>query len=451
MPSLVSWIEANGGSCSKLYLKHSELAGRAVYCRTTIGADERIVRIPKKLLLSTADCKQSDVGRLVDQASKPFTNAQSYIAAFILQERQRGASSFFHPFLASLPTSFASFPLLYSDAQLSLLRGSQVLDSVEAQRSDIHSDYLTLMAASPPFSLTLDNFYAARLAVGSRVFGARLSGDESAESDAVLVPYMDLLNHSEQHHIHWSYEPAVQQFTCRSLVPIEPAAEVTTTYGSRCNSTLLAHYGFALDSNDNNECQLQFGLRAVGSESEALRLSKVRVLDGMEGELAERMKWRLEAGHSVELEKLLSYLRLCEADEAEMWSLDDAGTTRAERVKAVPVLGADNESKVWRSVASETRRRIAEFAALSEYEQRMSTSRAGSIERLCALTCASELRVLLWLARLADVCAEALAGAVSAVDAEAALRQLSLLAYWKTLQPLLEQAGRRKQFVRQYA
>ena len=444
--SLVSWIEANGGSCSKLYVKSSESAGRSVHCRTAISADERLVRIPRRLLLSTADCKQSDVGRLVDQTGKAFVNPQSYIAAFLLQERAKAASSFFHPFLDSLPASFASFPLLYSDEQLSLLRGSMVLDMVDAQRSDVHADYLALMCASPAFSFSLDDFYNARLAVGSRVFGARLSDEPSADSDAVLVPYVDLINHSEQHHVYWSYESTLGQFTCRSLVPIEPAAEVTTTYGARCNCVLLCHYGFALEQNEHNECQLHFGLLPLDRESEATRMRKVRLLDGLEGELAERMQWRVGADGSGELGKLLSYLRLCEADEADMWGLDDDSSGGAERVKAVPVLSADNERRVWLSVAREARRRVCDFpASLSDYECRVSGSRAGSIERLCALTCAGELRVLEWFTRLADVCVEALSGRVAIADAEAALRQLSMSSYWKNLQPLVEHASRRKQ------
>ena len=447
-PSLVSWIEANGGHCSKLYIKHSTVAGRSVHCRTAISSDERIVRIPRRLLLSTADCKQSDVGRLVDQSSKPFNNSQSYIAAFILQERAKAAQSFFHPFLASLPASFGSFPLLYSDESLSLLRGSMVVDMVEAQRSDVHSDYLLLMSASPPFSFSLDDFYTARLAVGSRVFGAQLSDEPTAESDAVLVPYVDLLNHSEQHLIHWSYEPALSQFTCRSLMPIEPAAEVTTTYGSRCNTVLLAHYGFALEQNDNNECQMQFGLLPHGREAEEIRMRKVRLLDRLEGELAEQVKWRVGVGDSSELSKLLSYLRLCEAVETDLWLLDDDSSGSA-RVKAIPVLSADNERRVWSSVLCEARRRITDFpVSLSKYELRATSSRAGGIERLCALTCAGELRVLDWFVRLADVCVEALSARVTMQDTEAALKQLGLSSYWKSLQPLVEQAGRRRQSAR---
>ena len=66
--------------------------------------------------------------------------AHSYLAAFILQEKQNQNSQF-KEFLELMPKNFSNFPVFFSDEDLEYLKGSPFRYKILKKKQDIERDY----------------------------------------------------------------------------------------------------------------------------------------------------------------------------------------------------------------------------------------------------------------------------------------------------------------------
>lgn len=111
-------------------------------------------------------------------------------------------------------------------------------------------DYLNIVAIDSSFErFTLEKFCEARLLVSSRVFGIVMEG---LKTDA-LVPMADMLNHRLPKQTSWYYCDRQKGFVIKSMKEIPAGHEVFDSYGQKCNSRFLLHYGFVLPNNPHNE------------------------------------------------------------------------------------------------------------------------------------------------------------------------------------------------------
>lgn len=68
-----------------------------------------------------------------------------------------------------------------------------------------------------------------------------------------LIPFADMLNHSyERKQTNYSFDAERNGFKFEALQDIPENIEITTTYGSKCNSRYFMSYGFVPESNLNN-------------------------------------------------------------------------------------------------------------------------------------------------------------------------------------------------------
>lgn len=92
--------------------------------------------------------------------------------------------------------------------------------------------------------------------------GKKEKEDESKQGTGVwvassgLVPYADMLNHSEEKNVVWFFDKEKKAFIIRGKNQIDKGGAVLDSYGSKCNSRFLINYGFALDNNTANEAVL---------------------------------------------------------------------------------------------------------------------------------------------------------------------------------------------------
>ena len=75
---------------------------------------------------------------------------------------------------------------------------------------------------------------------------------DEVKTDA-LVPVADMLNHHLPKQTSWYYCNEEEGFIIQSLKEIDAGSEVFDSYGQKCNSRFLLHYGFVLPNNSHNE------------------------------------------------------------------------------------------------------------------------------------------------------------------------------------------------------
>ena len=100
--ALLRWLEEGGAHISKVHAVSLGDGERGLRALDSIAPEESLMRIPSRYVLTLEEARSSGIGRLLD-AHAPADEERVYLAAFLLQERERGESSFWKPFLDSLP------------------------------------------------------------------------------------------------------------------------------------------------------------------------------------------------------------------------------------------------------------------------------------------------------------------------------------------------------------
>ncbi|AAS53274.2 AFL100Wp [Eremothecium gossypii ATCC 10895] len=103
------------------------------------------------------------------------------------------------------------------------------------------------VAGGPATSwLSFQAFLWGHLMLTSRAFPERVLRSDCDESAVVLLPVLDLLNHSTDARVEWSGKDG---FTIRQLQPLRQGQEVCNNYGGKSNEELMLGYGFAIEDN----------------------------------------------------------------------------------------------------------------------------------------------------------------------------------------------------------
>lgn len=92
-----------------------------------------------------------------------------------------------------------------------------------------------------------DTYFRFRILVGSRIFGYIKYGIDTSG----IVPYIDLINHSEIPNTIWYFDDSLDSFVLMSTKYIPKGKEICDNYGITNNIELLLYYGFTLESNPN--------------------------------------------------------------------------------------------------------------------------------------------------------------------------------------------------------
>ena len=90
-----------------------------------------------------------------------------------------------------------------------------------------------------------DNF----ILVGTRNFGR----PGSIYDISTMVPFLDLLNHSDKNNTHWFYDEIKGGYYLIAIRDIEKNEEITDSYGKYYNSFLYKTYGFVIPDNSYHD------------------------------------------------------------------------------------------------------------------------------------------------------------------------------------------------------
>ena len=68
-----------------------------------------------------------------------------------------------------------------------------------------------------------------------------------------MVPFLDLLNHSDKNNTHWFYDEIKGGYVLVAVRDIEKNEEITDSYGKYYNSLLYRTYGFVIPGNSYHD------------------------------------------------------------------------------------------------------------------------------------------------------------------------------------------------------
>lgn len=101
-----------------------------------------------------------------------------------------------------LPKDHSSFPINYTNEELTELVGSPFLIQIHEKVYDLKKDYDKICANCSEFKkYKFRDFCWARTIVGSRIFGLLINGIKTD----ILAPFADMLNHRLPKQTSWNY------------------------------------------------------------------------------------------------------------------------------------------------------------------------------------------------------------------------------------------------------
>eukprot|EP01084_Bolivina_argentea_P163208 283967_1 len=207
--TLINWLIQGGAKFPKLYLKFYSPEYRAIHAMTRIEKDEDICYIPHDYIMTSDVAKSSSIGQSIISSKVDLRSKHSYLASYLLQEREKGIKSKWHVYISILPRKFETIPLFFDEIQRRELIGSISLKKIDDRLESLRLEYESLCSAVHEFNrFSLSDFIWARLVVITRIFGLVI---DDIKTDG-LVPMADMLNHRRPRETKWTYSQKKKRF-----------------------------------------------------------------------------------------------------------------------------------------------------------------------------------------------------------------------------------------------
>jgi len=228
------------------------------------------------------------------------------------------------------------------------LKGSMALERIEDHKEDLLLEYENVCRCIPELArYTYAEFVWARLAVLTRIFGLEIG---TLQTDG-LVPMADMLNHKRPRETSWTFDNKRNSFTITTLKQLLRGEPIYDSYGPKCNSRFLVNYGFALEHNEDNQCQLHVAIPTTDPHY-ALKL---RLLGGYASNARRRFHIPIQYSEK-ETRECFSFVRFALATEEEILKAGggkEAGESSAEfKVDEIEPLSIRNEMATLRALST---------------------------------------------------------------------------------------------------
>lgn len=230
--------------------------------------------------------------------------------------------------------------------------------------------------------------------MGSRNFSIIVNGKKVT----AMVPLADMLNHFRPRETSWTFDNRQQGFTITSLKNLGGNCQVMDSYGKKCNSKFLLHYGFTIEQNReaDGKCQdeVLVNLRLTPEVKDSLHVSRLKFVRSF-------LDVRVSMNHDDPgTQEALRYLRVAMATESDMRSLN-AGALNNMRA-----MNAQNESRVLEVLSSVMKDKLQMYpTTLAEDEAVLKSDELlpFSDHRHALIVIISEKRVAHFFVRLAEL------------------------------------------------
>ncbi|XP_046693268.1 SET domain-containing protein 4 isoform X2 [Silurus meridionalis] len=256
------WLKQKGFSSKGLIPASFTDTGRGLMATQPIEANDLVISLPEKCLLTTSKVLESYLGEYIKRW-KPPVSPLIALCSFLIAERYRGDTAEWSPYIKVLPTSYTC-PVYFSKEITDLLP-MDVRKKAETQKEQFEELYST----SLPFFLSLQPIFTHPVEV---VFtqdavrwawcsvNTRTVYMEHARSDFLsreknvfaLAPYLDLLNHCPEVQVQAGFNELSRCYEIRSVPGCKKFQQAFICYGPHDNQRLLLEYGFVASGNPHS-------------------------------------------------------------------------------------------------------------------------------------------------------------------------------------------------------
>ena len=261
--SLMRWVEKAGGKFDANVEKQAE--GWSLTASNDIEQGTVLLQIPKSLCIYANPKYMHDVSLLENtqelMSSLDPSQWRARLAVALLSERVR-TGSHFRAYLRNLPFEFWGVPVFYSAEEFSIMQDLSLMQRTRDRcrfLSEFADTVLGPLRNNPrdPFSGHSADVHAFGWGFASAASRALRDPSVIKHADGqVMVPGIDIANHSSQPSCEVIDDAASNAFLLRAVHPISKGEAVTINYGPLCNEELLADYGFTVDGNPNDRVKL---------------------------------------------------------------------------------------------------------------------------------------------------------------------------------------------------
>eukprot|EP00873_Tetraselmis_striata_P016283 jgi/Tetstr1/436547/TSEL_002702.t1 len=269
--ALVDWIEASGGSVSGVALRS---AGETGWCLSAAAGAEpgtALIRLPEECHLTYDDSSDPATLELLQRIPPELWGAR--LAVQLLSQRARTDTSEFSPYIGLLPKAVEGVPMFFPGSAIKALQYPTLIAQV-TKRCRFLVDFAGKDLAEvvgterDPFGGQIVDANALGWALA--VVTSRAFRTKGPDHPAAMLPLIDMCNHSFKPNceIRPVRGGAVELVATQELWPSQ---ELLLNYGPLGNDLLLLDYGFLVDDNPHDTCQLRFDVplleagRAAGS------------------------------------------------------------------------------------------------------------------------------------------------------------------------------------------
>ncbi|PSR82882.1 hypothetical protein BD289DRAFT_370657 [Coniella lustricola] len=322
--TLVSWATAHGGSLHpSLEVYKDSCTGFSIRVKldrsptssdrqipssnSPIQAGDEVLSCPLNISLSYLNALSGQplsVNSAKDSASNKswfvfppaFHDLPPHVIGrfFLMKEYLAGSSSFWHPYIATLPQPDVlpswSLPPFWSEDDTMFLEGTntgisaaQIRDQLQTEFKEarrilkdanwpnwqdytrtIHNWAFSMFASRSfrpslviPKSLRDSYSLAEQLQMGQQhetADGGRSARKVAIDDFSILLPVFDIINHSPRAQVRWSVDDADHNAkTCHfhTFDTYQPGDQIFNSYGKKTNSELFLSYGFTLPETEN--------------------------------------------------------------------------------------------------------------------------------------------------------------------------------------------------------
>jgi len=357
---LLSWAKSKNIALDKISLVEDVAGNRpTVVAAKDLSTGEAILTVPQNTWVTPEAAQKSAAGQLI-ASLEPWLQ----VALLLLLEKSNAHSSN-RQYLDSLPSSLDT-PMFWSDKELGLLEGTQLLQNLHAYKQFFKQQFQLLDAelfapnrqVFPESSFTLSNFTWAVALVRSRIH-APLDGSSSS-GQLALVPVADLVQHRSQANSSWKvksgglFGSGGLQLVVEATQAIHKGETVSLNYGpDKLDNTILLDYGVL----DSVNPQPGYSLSLSIPEDDRWYDDKVDVLE--RNGLAASSAFNLLPGQPPS-EEMMGFMRLMQLSGADVFLLEAIFEAQAWEYMCFPV-SKPNEAAVCSSLIEGAKAALAGY------------------------------------------------------------------------------------------
>ncbi|GAB5373439.1 hypothetical protein AAMO2058_001751800 [Amorphochlora amoebiformis] len=352
---LIKWMKDGGCKFPKLYMKYYTEDYRGVHTLCHIPADDMVLYVPQKYIMTTEMAKESAIGKSIRRSRYEIRSAHSWLAVYLCQEKHN-LKSFWKPYIDILPDKYSNMPIFFEEFYKKFLKGSYSLEMASNRKIDLRSEYEGICSQCAEFRKYHQlEFVWGRLVVITRNFGLDIHGNET---DA-LVPYADMLNHMPDKQTDWKFDNKLDGFTMVTNRSVGRGEQIFDSYGRKCQGRYFVNYGFTIDNNFNDNDAVIIADLPKDDKHFVMKLQYLRGRREREfqvpGHYSEDSTGQSDNNHP---RNMFSFFRFLHARDKELMVLS---TNEGYKLKDIDPISIRNEIAVLKHIQRKAKETLARF------------------------------------------------------------------------------------------